>query len=413
MASISPSASAKATSAPQGNTTLAFALVTSLFFLWGFAISMLDVLNKKFQLVLNLSKSESAWVQVVTFGAYFVMALPAGYMMKRFGYKRGILMGLLLYAAGGLLVYPAGEAQSWTFFLIALFILACGLAFLETAANPYASVLGSPETSEQRLNLAQSFNGLGAITGPVIGGWLMFAGSSNTSAEAGWDTIQLPYIIVGIIVLVVAAIFYRTPLPEIQEEALVTDGHTHSGKTLFQHTHFVLGVFSQFLNVGAQGCIWGFFINYATETARISDQEAAYLQGIAMAFFMVGRFVGTFFMRFTRANVLLGIYSIIMVALLFVVYLHLGQVSLYALMAFFFFQSITFPTIFALGVKDLGQFTKQGSSYIIMGIVGGAVFPPIMGLIADNTNTATSFLLPAACFAFIAWYGFKGSQIKN
>ena len=410
MASISSTVQPKAAAA--GNYKLAFALVTSLFFLWGFAISMLDVLNKKFQEILGLSLSESAWVQVVTFGAYFVMALPAGYLMKRFGYKRGILIGLLLYAGGGFLVYPAGEAQSWTFFLLALFILACGLAFLETAANPYASVLGSPETSEQRLNLAQSFNGLGVITGPLVGGLLVFAGGSNASAEVGWDSVQLPYLIVGSIVLLVAFIFYRTPLPEIQEEALVTDASTHTGKSLFQHRHFVLAVLAQFLNVGAQGCIWGFFINYATEIARITNQDAAYLQSVGMIIFMVGRFAGTYLMRFMRPNVLLGWYSVAMVALLLLVYLHIGAVSLYALLAFFFFQSITFPTIFALGVKDLGQYTKQGSSYIIMGIVGGAVFPPVMGAIADSTNTPTSFLLPALFFAFIAWFGFKGSQLK-
>lgn len=413
MASISPSAtSAKSTSVPQGNVKLAFALVTSLFFLWGFAISMLDGLNKKVQNFLHISRAESAWVQVVTFGAYFLMALPAGYFMKRYGYKRGILFGLLLYAAGGFLVYPAGEAQSWSFFLIALFVLACGLAFLETAANPYISVLGPSESSEQRLNLAQSFNGLGAITGPLVGAALLFAKNSDVSIEAGFDTIQLPYMVVGSIVLLVAIIFYRTPLPEIQEESLVSDVSAHTGKSLFQHRHFVYGVIAQFLNVGAQGCIWGFFINYATETTHISDQDASALQSFGMVLFMVGRFAGTFFMRYMKPNALLGLYSLIMVALLFIVYLHLGQFSLYALLAFFFFQSITFPTIFALGVKDLGQYTKQGSSYIIMGIVGGAAFPPIMGAIADSTNTPTSFLLPAACFAFIAWFAYKGSQTK-
>jgi len=414
MASISPSGAVHSTTTPTsgGSTKLAFALVTSLFFLWGFAISMLDGLNKKVQNFLHISRAESAWVQVVTFGAYFVMALPAGYFMKRYGYKKGILFGLLLYAAGGFLVYPAGEAESWTFFLVALFILACGLAFLETAANPYVSVLGPRESSEQRLNLAQSFNGLGSITGPVIGAALLFAENSDSSIEAGFDSIQLPYIVVGTLVLLVAAIFYRTPLPEIQEEALVADKTFHTGKSLFQHQHFVLGVLAQFLNVGAQGCIWGFFINYATEATHITDQRASALQSVAMLIFMIGRFVGTYLMRFFRPNVLLGWYSVAMVALLLIVWQEWGQFSLYALIAFFFFQSITFPTIFALGVKDLGHYTKQGSSYIIMGIVGGAVFPPLMGWLADTAGTPASFLLPAAIFALIGWYGFKGSQLK-
>lgn len=399
--------------APTGNYRLAFALVTSLFFLWGFAISMLDVLNKKFQLVLGLTQAESAWVQVVTFGAYFLMALPAGYFMKRYGYKRGILFGLLLYAGGGLLVYPAGEVGSWTFFLLALFVLACGLAFLETAANPYASVLGAPETSEQRLNFAQSFNGLGVITGPLVGGLLVFAGSSNASAEAGWDSVQLPYIVVAVLVLLVAAVFYRTPLPEIQEDALVSDeavAQVH--KPLFAHLNLRYGVLAQFLNVGAQGCIWGFFINYATDVSDISDQQAAYLQSVGMVIFMLGRFAGTFLMRYVRPNVLLGWYCVAIVALLLLVYAHVGSISLYALLAFFFFQSITFPTIFALGVKDLGSQTKQGSSYIIMGIVGGAAFPPLMGYIADASGIATSFLLPALCFVYIGWFGFRGSQLR-
>ncbi|WP_266364372.1 L-fucose:H+ symporter permease [Tellurirhabdus rosea] len=412
MASISPSTTSVKATAPAGNVRLAFALVTSLFFLWGFAISMLDGLNKKVQNVLHVSRAESAWVQVVTFGAYFLMALPAGYFMKRYGYKKGILFGLLLYAAGGFLVYPAGEAQSWQFFLIALFILACGLAFLETAANPYVSVLGTPETSEQRLNLAQSFNGLGAITGPLVGGFLLFANTANESVEEGFDSIQLPYLVVGGLVLLVALIFYRTPLPEIQEETLVTDAQSHSGKTLFQHAHFRAGVLAQFLNVGAQGCVWGFFINYATELSNLTDQKASYLLSVGMVIFMIGRFAGTFLMRYVKPNVLLGWYSVAIVALLIIVSLHLGQVSLYALLGFFFFQSITFPTIFALGVKDLGQYTKQGSSYIIMGIVGGAVFPPVMGWIADNSSIANSFLLPALFFAVIGWFGFKGSQVK-
>jgi FHS family L-fucose permease-like MFS transporter len=408
-----PLDAAETTTGTRPNYLIPFALVTSLFFLWGFAISMLDVLNKHFQEVLNISKAESAWVQVCTFGAYFLMALPAGYFMKRWGYKRGILAGLLLYAGGAFLVYPAGEAQSWTFFLVALFILACGLAFLETAANPYATVLGPKETAEQRLNLAQSFNGLGVITGPLVGGLLVFAATSS-SVEAGFDSVQLPYLIVGGIVLLVAVFFFFTKMPEIEEGAgadlVGTEAPT---KPLFQNKHFVLAAVAQFLNVGAQGCIWGFFINYATETLSISNQNASFLLSISMVIFMVGRFASTFFMRYVQPHVLLGAYGLIMVALLLVVTFNaLGAASIYALVAFFFFQSLTFPTIFALGLKDLGTYTKQASSYIIMGIVGGAVFPPVMGAIADTSGTAFSFILPTLMFVMIAWYGFRGSQLR-
>jgi MFS transporter, FHS family, L-fucose permease len=395
------------------NYLIPFILITSLFFLWGFAISMLDVLNKHFQEVLKLSKAESAWVQVCTFGAYFVMALPAGYFMKLYGYKKGILAGLILYAGGAFLVYPAGEAQSWTFFLVALFILACGLAFLETAANPYATVLGKPETSEQRLNLAQSFNGLGVITGPLVGGLLVFATEEN-SVESGFDSVQLPYMIVGGVVSLVAILFLRTPMPEIEETSMVNENNEKSAiKPLFENKHFVLGVLAQFLNVGAQGCTWGFFINYAVELLTMSDQNASFLLSVSMTIFMVGRFAGTFFMRFIKPSQLLGIYGVAIAFLLFIVSFNLlGQYSIYALMVFFFFQSITFPTIFALGVKDMGKYTKNASSYIIMGIVGGAVFPPLMGYIADEASTAFSFVLPAIMFLYIAWYGFKGSLMR-
>ncbi len=404
-------ASVKSTSTKQ-NYLIPFILVTSLFFLWGFAISMLDVLNKHFQEVLNISKAQSAWVQVCTFGAYFVMALPAGYFMKRWGYKRGILAGLLLYAGGAFMVYPAGEAQSWTFFLIALFILACGLAFLETAANPYATVLGPKESSAQRLNLAQSFNGLGVITGPLVGGLLVFAATENT-VKAGFASVQLPYMIVGGVVLLVAVFFFFTPMPEIEAETSEFVDAATIQKPLFKHKNFVFSVFAQFLNVGAQGCVWGFFINYATEVLTISNQNASFLLSASMVIFMAGRFGGTFIMKYIEPHKMLGIYGLSMVGLLLIVTFHLlGNASIYALMAFFFFQSITFPTIFALGLKDLGKYTKQASSYIIMGIVGGAVFPPIMGAIADSSSTAFSFLLPTLMFIMIAWFGFKGSQMR-
>ncbi len=410
MAQLSPNQTNKS-SVPQGNYLIPFILVTSLFFLWGFAISMLDVLNKHFQEVLHLSKSDSTLVQVATFGAYFLMGLPAGLFMKKFGYKKGILAGLFLYAAGAFLVYPAGQAQSWYFFLTALFILACGLAILETAANPYATVLGDPAKSEQRLNLAQSFNGLGVITGPLVGGLLVFA-SSNTSIEAGFKSVQLPYMIVGVAVTIVLIIFIFTKLPEIKEDVLI-ESNEGTQKPLWQNRHFVLGVIAQFFNVGAQICVWGFFINYVTETMGYTNQTASFNLSIGMVIFAVGRFLGTYLMKFIQPNRLLGYYSIAMVVLLIIVIGNLGMVSYIALMAFFLFQSITFPTIFALGVKDLGSNTKNGSSYIIMAIVGGAVFPSMMGWIADNSSTAFSFILPSLLFAYIAWYGFVGSKVKK
>jgi MFS transporter, FHS family, L-fucose permease len=405
-------ASAKSTGAT-GKYLIPFALVCSLFFLWGFAISMLDGLNRKFQLLLNIDRAESAWVQVCTFGAYFLMALPAGLFMKRYGYKRGIVGGLFLYSLGALLVYPALEyaaspAQAWVFFLISLFVLACGLAFLETAANPYTTVLGPPETAEFRINLAQSFNGVGVISGPLVGGLLLFSGTPGTLQE-GFDSVQLPYVVVGLIVALVMALFMATRLPEITEDPAVGAGEAGFDVPLSQQRHFTLGVLAQFVNVGGQACVWGFFINYMVESFAMTDQRASYLLSAGMIVFMVGRFVSTFLMRYVPANRLLGYYGTAITALLLVVTFNLGDVSLWALMAFFFFQSITFPTIFALAVKDTGNQTKLASSFVIMGIVGGAAFPPLMGLLADRFGIATSFWLPVAFFAYIAWYAFRGS----
>lgn len=419
MASISGNKQSFKSTATQNNYLIPFILVTSLFFLWGFAISMLDVLNKHFQETLSLTISQSTWVQIVTYGAYFLMALPAGIFMKKWGYKKGILAGLLLYSGGAFLVYPASEAQSWTFFLVSLFILACGLAFLETAANPYATVLGPQESSERRLNLAQSFNGLGVIIGPLVGRMMVFT-EEKQSIEQGFKSVQLPYIIVGGVILLIALLFLRTPMPEIQEassheEDRGTDNASFSESIsgLFKHKHFVLGALAQFLNVGVQGCVWGLFINFVMEAISVSKLDAASLLSIGMLVFMIGRFVGTFLMRYIKPNLLLGIYSTGIVLALLVASQIKGQPSVYALMVFFFFQSITFPTIFSLGVKDLGKYTKLGSSFIIMGIVGGAAFPPIMGAIADSTSMATSMLLPVAMFAYIAWYGFSGSKISK
>lgn len=419
MASISGNKQNFKSTATQNNYLIPFILVTSLFFLWGFAISMLDVLNKHFQDTLNLSIAQSTLVQFVTYGAYFLIALPAGIFMRKWGYKKGILAGLLLYSGGAFLVYPASEVQSWTFFLVSLFILACGLAFLETAANPYATVLGPSESSERRLNLAQSFNGLGVIIGPLVGRMLVFS-EHKQSVEEGFKSVQLPYMIVGGIILLIAFLFLRTPMPEIQEASSQEEdkgpdnaSFFQSLKGLFSHNHFALGAFAQFLNVGVQGCVWGLFINFAMEAINVSKLDAASLLSVGMLVFMIGRFVGTFAMRYVKPNQLLGIYSTIIAASLLFASQIKGQPSIYALMVFFFFQSITFPTIFSLGVKDLGKYTKLGSSFIIMGIVGGAVFPPIMGMIADNTSMATSLLLPVAMFAYIAWYGFSGSKVRK
>jgi len=359
--------------------TLPIILVTSLFFLWGLAYGLLDVLNKHFQETLNITKQRSTLLQAAYFGAYFLIALPAGLFMNKVGYRKGIILGLLLYAAGALLFYPAAQNSNFSFFLLALFILASGLTFLETAANPYITVLGPPETSEFRLNLSQSFNGVGAFIGPIIGGALFF-GNKTSSDTSQLGSVKLVYIAIAVLVLIVAFLFIRTPMPEVKEEELVISKETHAGKTLFQHSHFVWSVIAQFFYVAAQVGIAALFINYCTEKdLGITNERAAYLLSGSLLLFTVGRFAGTAIMKFVPPHKLLAMYAVLNIALCAgVVWLH-GITSVYALMAIFFFESIMFPTIFALGVKNLGAYTKRGASFIIMSIVGGALVPYVMG----------------------------------
>ena len=368
----------------------ALILVTSLFFLWGLSYGLLDVLNKHFQETLHVSKAQSGLLQSAYFGAYFLIALPAGLLMDRHGYKAGILLGLCLYAAGALLFMPAAAATSFPFFLFALFVIACGLGCLETAANPYATVLGEPQGAERRLNLAQSFNGLGQFFGPLIGGAMFFSASSSPASDMG--SLQTTYVVIAILVLLVAALIARTPLPDLrpQEQAL----QPVSGKSLWQHREFVGGVITQFFYVAAQVGVGAFFINYVTEHwAQMSSQRAAYLLSIAMLAFMFGRFFSTWLMGRVSAQRLLLIYALVNIALCVLVVVGLGGVSVIALIAMFFFMSIMFPTLFAMGVKNLGPHTKQGSSFMIMAIVGGALMPYLMG----KVPTTVRWRLPTCC----------------
>lgn len=380
-------------------------LVTSLFFLWGLAYGLLDVLNKHFQDSLNITKTRSTLLQAAYFGAYFLIALPAGIFMKRYGYKKGIVFGLLLYATGAFLFFPSAQLLSFNFFLASLFILAAGLTFLETAANPYATVLGKPETSAFRLNLSQSFNGVGAFIGPLIGKELFFnqPGGSNHL-----ESVKLVYICIGVLVLFIAALFIRTPLPEIKESELVSTPD-QDRKPLFRHRNFTGAVIAQFFYVAAQVGIAALFINFCTESGNgIDNSEAAMLLSASLLIFTVGRFAGTALMKKIPPHRLLLYYAVINAVLCAVIIFVHSILSVYALIAVFFFESIMFPTIFALGVKDLGHHTKQGSSYIIMSIAGGAFMPFVMGSLSDAYSTATSYLVPLFCFLVVAWYGWKG-----
>lgn len=381
------------------NFIIPFVLVTSLFFLWGFAHGLLDVLNKHFQEILHVSRAESGLVQFSVYGGYFIAALPAGYFMNRFGYKKGIILGLLLYALGAFLFYPATLIQSFWPFLTALLIIAFGLAFLETAANPYVSVLGPTGSAERRLNLSQSFNGLGWIFGPLVGGVIIFGMQSSDGNQ--FSTLSWPYIGVGFVVLMVALLFLRTPLPEIVEVRNDEDQGSRY-RDLLKHKHFILAVVAQFFYVAAQTGINSFFINYVTESIRISNTDAALILSFGgMGLFWAGRFSGSFMMRKFAPQRLLTTYALVCILLMLLVIAGLHLVSVAALFITYFFMSIMFPTIFVLGLKGLGPLTKKASSFVVMAIVGGALCPMLMGYIADNSGMQWGFIVPLVCFVIV------------
>lgn len=399
-------------------------LITSLFFFWGFIHNLDPILIPHLRRGFRLSTLQASFVDSAVFIAYFFMAIPAGLLIKKFGYKTGIITGLMLFALGCFLFVPAANYMQYAFFLGALFIVACGLTVLETAANPYVSLLGPTETSTQRLNFAQSFNGLAAFIAPIIGGKFILsdaplsneafsslsATAKTTYLQSETSTVKLPYIILGLVILIVAIIFLFTKLPEIidnQKDA--KKGFFHA----FAHKHLKWAVVAQFFYVGAQVCVLSFLVLFATKAAGITEKQAAYYSGLAGLVFMLGRFAGTFFMKFVSPPKLLTIYSLVCIALSLIAILGTGIITLYAVIGIAFFMSIMFPTIFALGIKDLGADTKSASSLIIMSVVGGAALPPLLGYISDVTqNIQYGYVVPLGCFIVTALFGWKGYKTK-
>ena len=403
------------------NYLVPFLLVTSLFFLWGFAHSILDVLNKFFQNEMHLTKTQSAFIQVVVYGGYFLMALPAGAVIRRWGYRAGVLTGLFLYGIGALLFIPGAEIMAFPFFLFSLFVIGCGLTFLETSANPYVTVLGDAEASEQRINFSQSFNGLGWILGPLAGGWFLFSQDNSPN-------IALPYAIIGLVVLLIGGVFCFVRLPEIKDTVSPEEisGHqddprdenrdlstttVESSSTLSEirilsrKSAFVFGWVALFLYVAAQTGVNSFFINYATEHIAITDSMAATLLSFGgMGLFMLGRLGGSWAMGRIRAERLLAILAIIATLATSAVVLAPGGLGFAALLVVYLCESIMFPTIFALALRGLGAHTKIASSLLIMSIVGGAVAPLLMGIVADGHSMALGFVVPLVCFVVIAAY---------
>ncbi len=374
---------------------LPFVLIASLFFFWGFAHSILDILNKHYQDALVISKTRSALVQAMVYGGYFIMAIPAGAIIRKWGYRAGVLTGLILYGIGALLFIPGEMIMSFNFFLVCLFVIGCGLTCLETASNPYIAVLGDEETSASRLNLAQSLNGLGWIVGPLVGGLLVFRGADGNSGS-----VALPYTIIGIAVLLIAIVISRVKLPEIKEDTV----DITSGESLFHSRTFVFGLIAIFFYVAAQTGINSFFINYVTESQpSVSSRDAALMLSFGgMGLFFVGRLLGSWGMSYIKAGALLLLCALGASACMLVVILGSGIIAVSALVMTYLCESIMFPTIFALALRGLdASNTKRGSSYLIMGIVGGAIAPILMGVLGE-TDMAIGFIIPLVCFIVIA-----------
>ena len=415
----------KAKSLTNKSYRFAFILITSLFFLWGFAHNLDPILIPHLKKSFTLTTVQATLIDSSVFIAYFVMALPAGFILKKYGYKIGIIVGLLLFAIGSFLFIPAANTQAYNFFLIALFVIACGLTILETAANPYASSLGDPETSTQRLNFSQSFNGLAAAMAPVIGARIILTkGFTDKELNAMTETarrfalaseassVKLPYFILGTILLLIAIIFAFTHLPTIQN-----NDKQEQGKSIFhafRHKHLTWGVIAQFFYVGAQVSVFSLFILYATKSAGITQIKAADYLGACGIAFLIGRFLGTFLMKFIQPQTLLAIYAVINVLLCLIAISSHGMITVYAVIAICFFMSIMFPTIFSLGIRSLGGDTEYGSSLIIMSIVGGAILPRVFGYISDASgNIQLGYIVPLICFAIISVFGWSGYKIDK
>lgn len=404
------------------NSRFAIILLTSLFFLWGFALNLNPILIPHLKKACQLSDVQSALIDSASYIAYFLMAIPAGLFMKKHGYKGGIIVGLLLFAAGAFLFFPAAATRSYIFFLGALFIIACGLAFLETAANPYITVLGDPASATQRINFAQSFNGLAATLAPLVGGLFILSGQSFTKEQEAAmspeqlssylqseaNSVQIPFIIIGLIVLLVAIFIYKTKLPDIIETEEVA-----VEQSLFKEKNLMLGVLAQFFYVGGQVCVSSFFIRFSKRVAGIEEKQAAMFLSAALLGFMAGRFVGTFLMRYIAPAKLLATFCIINMGLLAIAIMSHGKISVYALIGVEVFMSIMFPTIFSLSIRGLGTKTKEGSSLVIMAIAGGALFPVIMGKLSDATNIQTAYTVPAVCFIVVFYFAMKNLKVKN
>lgn len=398
---------------PGGNLRGPLAFAIACFLIWGLAYGLLDVLNKHFQETLSISQADSSWLQIAYFGAYLLVSFPAGMLLHARGYKFGIVSGLVVTAIGAVLFIPAAAAGAFLPFVGSMFVLAAGLCVLETSADTYVNVLGKPEDAPRRLNLAQSFNALGVFFGPMIGGAVFFSPTTTEALGGSQRSIQVVYGLIAVAVLIFAFVVSRARLPET---GLSDHGDAVAGdapaRPLSRQPHFIAGVVTQALYIGAQVGIGAYFINLVTHNwTGLTSQQGAFMLSLAAIGYLVGRFAATALLLRVRPRTLLTIYGLVNVALTLVVAAGIERISPMALVAVFFFMSTMFATIFTLGTAGLGSGTKKASSLMVMAIGGGVLLPWPMGRIADLYGANVAFLLPAACFAVVAWYGWKGAGL--
>jgi len=411
-----------------GNT-LPFVLVTALFLFWGIPSNMNDILIRQFMKSFEITRLKAGLIQSAFYMGYFLLAVPAALVMRRFGYKTGLVTGLFLYSAGTFLFWPAALGRQYGFFLFALFVIASGASFLETGANSFIAVLGDPRTSERRLNFSQAFNPVGAVSGVLAGTIFIFSGielnkqqvaalklAGTYEAYLRGETLRVvvPYLVLGSVIFLWALLILKTKFPKLADEAEPHAKRQHGqARDLLHYRHFVLGVIAQFLYVGAQVGTWSYYIQYIQDYTHRPEKIAGYLLTGTLVAFGAGRFTATYLMKYIQPTRLMGAYGIINTALVAVAVLLPGWPGVGALFMTSFFMSLMFPTIFALGIKELGPRTKLGGSIIIMSIIGGACAPPTMAGIFQLTHSmALAMLVPLVCYVFITHYAFYGSRVR-
>jgi len=407
---------------------LQFFLVAGLFFLWGVPNNLNDVLIRQFMTSFAISRFQAGLVQSAFYLGYFLLATPAALLMRKFGYKMGFITGLLLFGAGSFLFWPAALVGRYSFFLAALFVIAGGLSFLETASNPFAAQMGDPESAARRLNFAQAFNPLGSICGVLIGTVFIFSGielnpqqiaamqaAHTYQAYLHQETMRVvtPYIVLGAIAFFWAFLIARTKFPAIAGEHESANEDHGRFRELLHYPHFLLAIVAQFLYVGAQVGTWSYFIQYVESSTHQPEKVAGYLLTGTLVAFGVGRFASSALMQYVRPHLLMGAYGLINIALLAIGIWFPGWIGLWAIFATSFFMSVMYPTIFALGIRGLGRNTKIGGSLIVMGIVGGAVLTPVMGLVSEWSHSISlAYLVPLLAYAGVALYSFFGTELS-